>query len=592
MVQESLFRETLAMSNETRAHILIVDDEEGIRGVLDELLSASYECRTVSSAEEALSLLATEKFDLVLSDIRMSGMSGLEMIPYALKSAPDTVVMMISGEPTIESAIEAMRVGAFDYIRKPFDLQHVEAAVKRALDHHSLLEAKRLYENHLEELVTRRTAERDHLAYHDALTDLPNRSLFEDRLAQALPVAQRNGRALGVLLLSLDQFKKVDDTLGHILARSLLQEVARRLSKKVPEGETVARFEGGEFALLVTQVNDTGDVVTIISQVNEALNLPFNLDASDGHELFITVSIGISLFPDDGSDEHTLLKNAGVALQRAREQGGNNYQFYAADMNAKAIHRLRLENDLQRALERKEFEVYYQPQVRISSREIVGMEALIRWHHPELGLVSPAEFIPVAEDTGLIVPIGEWVLRTACAQSKSWQDEGLTPLAVAVNLSARQFQQADLFEAVLRILDETRLDPHKLELELTESSVMENPEAATITLRRLKTMGIRIAIDDFGTGYSSLGYLKRLPIDVLKIDQSFVRDLNTDPDDAAVVMAIVTLAHNLELGVVAEGVETEEQLRLLQLLRCDGGQGYLFGKPMPAAAFRSAFAER
>jgi diguanylate cyclase (GGDEF)-like protein len=590
MRQESLFREKAAMSSETRAHILIVDDEDGIRGILEELLSARHECRAVSSAEEALSLLATEKFDLVLSDIRMSGMSGLEMIPYALKSAPDTVVMMISGEPTIESAIEAMRVGAFDYIRKPFDLQHVEAAVNRALDHHSLLEAKRLYENHLEELVSKRTAERDHLTYHDALTDLPNRSLFEDRLAQALPVAQRNNRALGVLLLSLDQFKKVDDTLGHIMARELLQEVARRLSEKVPEGETVARFEGGEFALLVTQVNDTGDVVTIINQVNEALNLPFNLDASDGRELFITVSTGISLFPDDGADEHTLLNSAGVALQRAREQGGNNYQFYAAEMNARAIHRLRLENDLQRALERKEFEVYYQSQVRISSREVVGMEALIRWHHPELGLVSPAEFIPVAEDTGLIVPIGDWVLRTACLQTKAWQDEGL-PLSIAVNLSARQFQQEDLFESVLRILDETQLEPHKLELELTESSIMKNAEAATITLRRLKTTGIRIAIDDFGTGYSSLGYLKRLPIDVLKIDQSFVSDLNTNPDDAAVVMAIVTLAHNLDLGVVAEGVETEEQLRLLHLLRCDGGQGYLFGKPMPAAAFRSALAK-
>src|ERR1043166_349118 len=590
MRQESLFREKAAMSSETRAHILIVDDEDGIRGILEELLSARHECRAVSSAEEALSLLATEKFDLVLSDIRMSGMSGLEMIPYALKSAPDTVVMMISGEPTIESAIEAMRVGAFDYIRKPFDLQHVEAAVNSALDHHSLLEAKRLYENHLEELVSKRTAERDHLTYHDALTDLPNRSLFEDRLAQALPVAQRNNRALGVLLLSLDQFKKVDDTLGHIMARELLQEVARRLSEKVPEGETVARFEGGEFALLVTQVNDTGDVVTIINQVNEALNLPFNLDASDGRELFITVSTGISLFPDDGADEHTLLNSAGVALQRAREQGGNNYQFYAAEMNARAIHRLRLENDLQRALERKEFEVYYQSQVRISSREVVGMEALIRWHHPELGLVSPAEFIPVAEDTGLIVPIGDWVLRTACLQTKAWQDEGL-PLSIAVNLSARQFQQEDLFESVLRILDEPQLEPHKLELELTESSTMKNAEAATITLRRLKTTGIRIAIDDFGTGYSSLGYLKRLPIDVLKIDQSFVSALNTNPDDAAVVMAIVTLAHNLDLGVVAEGVETEEQLRLLHLLRCDGGQGYLFGKPMPAAAFRSALAK-
>jgi len=576
-------------SSNDRALILIVDDEPGVRTVLHKMLCESHECRAVSSAEEALSVLSAEKFDLVISDIKMAGMSGLEMIPHALKSAPDTVIMMISGEQTIDSAIKALRLGAFDYITKPFNLQHVKAGVDRALDHHSLLVTKRLHENHLEELVTERTAERDHLAYHDALTDLPNRILFEDRLAQAFAVAQRDGRTLGILFLSLDQFKKVNDTLGHALARRLLQEVAERISNSVPEGETVARFEGDEFALLLTRINDSGDVVGIISQITEALKLPLSLD---GHELFITTSIGISLFPDDGMDENALLKNAGAALQRAREQGGNNSQFYTADMNAKALHRLTLENNLQRALEREEFELYYQPQLKINTKEIVGMEALIRWHHPELGLVSPAEFIPLAEDSGLIVPIGEWVLRTSCIQTKSWQDEGLGPLTVAVNLSARQFQQQNLSEVILRILQETGLNPHDLELELTESSIMKNAEAAARTLSELKDMEIEISIDDFGTGYSSLGYLKRLPIDVLKIDQSFVRDLTTDPDDAALVMAIITLAHNLGLRVIAEGVETEEQLGLLRLLRCDGVQGYLFGRPMPADLFRSLLVKR
>lgn len=576
-------------SSNDRARILIVDDESAIRNILCGILSQKWNCKTADSAEEALSTLDREKFDLIISDIRMDGMTGLELIPHALKSAADTMIMMISGEQTIDSAISALRLGAFDYITKPFDLQQVETSVRRALDHHSLLVTKRRYENHLEELVTQRTAERDHLAYHDALTDLPNRTLFEDRLAQALILGHRSGQTLGIAYLSLDQFKKVDDTLGHVRGRQLLQMVAERLDQSVPKGETAARFEGDEFALLLTQIGGSGDIVAIIHRITEALRLPFTLDE---HELFITISTGISLFPDDGMDADTLLKNAGAALYRARSQGGNNYQFYRADMNAKAVHHLTLENSLQRALERKEFEVYYQPQLDIKSRETVGMEALIRWHHPDLGLVSPAEFIPLAEDSGLIVPIGEWVLRTACMQNKSWQDEGLGPLSVSVNLSARQFQQPDLSKAVVLILEETELNPHDLELELTESSIMKNAESAASTLNDLKALGVKISIDDFGTGYSSLGYLKRLPIDVLKIDRSFVRDLTTDPDDAAVVMAIITLAHNLRLKVIAEGVETEEQLRLLHLLRCDLVQGYLFGKPRPADAFRAFLKER
>jgi len=572
----------------SKERLLIVDDESEIRNILSGMLCESYTCLTASSAEEALSILQFQEFDLVISDIKMAGMSGLEMIPHVLKVAPDTVVMMVSGEQTIASAIEALRLGAFDYITKPFDLDHVKAGVDRALDHHYLLVTKRRYENDLEELVTQRTEERDHLAYHDALTDLPNRVLFEDRLTQALAVAQRSEQMLAILLFSIDQFKKVNDTLGHAPGQILLQEVAERVNKNVSEGETIARFEGDEFALLLTQVNDTGNTVTIIRKINEALKLPFNLD---DHELFVTISTGISLFPDDGLNGHSLLKNAGTALHRAREQGGNNYQFYEPNMNARALHLLTLENSLQRALERSEFEVYYQPQLNISTREIVGIEALIRWHHPELGLVSPAEFIPLAEDTGLILPIGEWVLRTACTQSKEWQQERLRPRSMAVNLSARQFQQPNLAAVVVRILQETGLSPHALELELTESAIMKNPEAAATTLGDLKGMGVKISIDDFGTGYSSLNYLKRLPLDILKIDQSFVRDLTTNPDDAAVVVAIITLAHNLGLRVTAEGVETEDQLKLLHLFRCDIGQGYLFGKPMPAGVFRSSLLE-
>jgi diguanylate cyclase (GGDEF)-like protein len=572
------------MSSESnhREHILIVDDEPEVRGIMHGILSESYDCTLACSAEEALMILSRRKFDLVISDINMGGMSGLEMIPHALASAPDTVVMMISGEKTIESAIQALRVGAFDYLEKPFDIRHVEAAVRRALEHHSLLVAKRLHENHLEELVRQRTAELEHRAYHDTLTDLPNLVLFEDRLTQALTLAQRDHRALGVLFISLDRFKKVNDTLGHTQGYCLLQEVARQLTNCVGDKGTVARFEGDEFAVLLNPIDETKDVVEIIFQINESLKLPFTLG---DQELFVTVSIGISLSPDDGEDAATLLKNAGAALYRAKEQGGNNYQFYTADMNARALKRLALESNLRRALERQEFEVYYQPRVDINTGGVVGMEALVRWQHPEMGLVLPSEFIPLAEDTGLIVPIGEWVLRTACAQAVAWQKAGSAPLSLAVNLSARQFQQPNLAGVVARVLQEVGLDSHYLDLELTESSIMKNAEAAVRSLGALKEMGVKIAIDDFGTGYSSLGYLKRLPIDMLKIDRSFVRDVATDADDASLVMSIITLAHNLRLRVIAEGVETEEQRRFLHLLRCDEWQGYLLSQPVPARAF-------
>ncbi|MDT5157450.1 MAG: hypothetical protein QOH51_1807 [Acidobacteriota bacterium] len=575
---------------ENKEHILVIDDDPEIRSIVCGMLSESYNCKEASSAEDALSILKKEKYGLVISDINMDGISGLEMTRQVRAIAPDTVVMIISGEQTIESAIEALRVGAFDYIMKPFDFVHVEGAVRRALEHHSLLAAKRRHENHLEELVRQRTAELNHLAYHDALTDLPNRTLFEDRLTQALILAERNHQALGVLFLSLDGFNNVHDTLGHAIGGRLLQKVAERLRLGAHQGETVARFEGDEFALLATQIGGTEgeNVVEVIFQINESLQLPFIID---DQELFITVSIGISLYPNDGADAATLLKNANAALYRAREQGGNNYQFYTADMNAKAMKRLALENSLRRALERSEFEVYYQPVLDINLRKIVGMEALIRWHHPELGLVQPAEFIPLAEDTGMIVPIGEWVLRTACFQSKSWQEAGFAPLSLAVNLSARQFQQQNLSEVMARILQETGLNPHHLELELTESSIMKNAESAVRTLTGLKAMGVKIAIDDFGTGYSSLGYLKRLPIDTLKIDRSFVCDITTDPDDAAIVMAIITLAHNLKLKVIAEGVGSEEQLGFLHLLRCDEWQGFLHSKPLPAKAFMQLLSE-
>jgi diguanylate cyclase (GGDEF)-like protein len=573
--------QAMRAENKRDARILIIDDDAQIRGMLLELLRANYECTEACSAEEALTLLHTEKFELVLSDIVMGGISGLEMVPHVLRRSPDTVIVMISGEQTIENAIEAMHVGAFDYVTKPFDLRHVETAVTRALKHHDLRAAIRRYEDHLEELVEQRTAERDHLTYHEALTGLPNRVLFRDRLARAVVHARRHQQLLAVIFIAIDRFKSLNDTLGHVVGDQLLCGVAERLSSFGEGGDMVASCGGEEFAILVTGLSHTEDAVKISQNVREVFKSPLSFD---DHELFVTASVGISLYPHDGEDAQTLLQHTGVALHRAKEQGGDNYQFYRADMNEQALRQLGLENSLRRALEREEFVVHYQPQINTLTEQIVGVEALVRWRHPELGLISPMEFIPLAEETGLIVPIGEWVLRTACAQNKEWQDEGFAPLRMSVNFSPRQFQQPGLVEQIRRSLGETGLAPHYLEVELTESSVMKDAELAIRTLRRLKETGVRVSIDDFGTGYSSLSYLKRFPIDTLKIDISFVRHSTTDPRDAAIVTAIITLAHSLGLKVIAEGVETEEQLGLLRALGCDEIQGYLFGKPLPAAA--------
>lgn len=566
--------------------LLIIDDEEQIRNLLKDLLGTVYDCSTASSAEEALSALSEDTFDLVISDIDMGRMSGLELVPRVHSLSPDTVVVMISGNQDIEFAIQALRVGAFDYITKPIDLRHVEASVERALKHSELLKEKRRYKEQLEELLQERTVQVDWLSYYDTVTQLPNRALFEDRLTQACSIAKSTDQSLGVLFISLDQFKKVNDSLGHGPGDSLLREFAERLKSCISESDTVARFGSDEFALLQTQIDGTNDVIETIGSMSQVLQFSFDLP---GHEVYATASVGVSMFPIDGEDCHTLLKNAGAALYKAKKSGGANYQFYTADMHELATRRLALETSLRRAIQNEEFLIHYQPRVSVDSLAITGVEALVRWQHPQFGLVSPSEFIPLAEDTGLIIPIGEWVLRQACEQNRRWQDEGFAPVQVAVNISGRQFHDRDLSQTVIRILNECGLAPNHLELELTESSIMHNSEFAASVLTRWRNMGISISIDDFGTGVSSLASLKRLPIGALKIDQSFVRDATTDPDDAAIVMAIITLAHNLRLRVVAEGVETEEQLRFLQLLRCDEIQGYFFSKPLPADKLVSLF---
>lgn len=571
---------------DAKARVLIIDDDEQIRDLLITTLKERYVCEAALTAEEALHTLMQTHFDLVISDIDLRGMTGLELVPRIHELSHDTVVVMISGNQNIETAIRAMRVGAFDYVTKPLDSHQVEAAVARALHHGASLKEKRHYKEQLEKLLAQQTAEIDRLAYYDTVTDLPNRTFFEDRLRKAVEIADSAGQKLAVLFVSLDQFKKVNDTLGHGPGDSLLKEFAERLKSCVSETDTVARFGSDEFVVLRTEIEGPGDLVETIRTLQKLLAFPFDLATQ---ELFATASVGVGLFPLDGKDSQTLLKNAGAALYKAKRSGGANYQFYTADMHVLASKRLALETDLRRAVQNEEFIIYYQPRVSVDTLAITGVEALLRWQHPQYGLILPAEFIALAEDTGLIGPIGEWVLRRACLQNKKWQKQGIGPIQVAVNICSRQFQEKDLAETVVGILEETKLDPQFLELELTESSIMENADRAASVLIRLKNLGVRILIDDFGTGFSSLASLKRLPIDALKIHKSFIFDATTDPDDASLVMAIITLAHNLRLKVIAEGVETEEQLRFLRLLRCDEIQGFLFSEPLEADGLLTLF---
>jgi diguanylate cyclase (GGDEF)-like protein/PAS domain S-box-containing protein len=690
-----------------RPLILIVDDDPTIRLMAHASLEqAGFAVEEAENGVDALPAFMRMRPDIVLLDVMMPMMDGFEACE-ALRRTPEGLhnpILMMTGLDDIESINRAYRVGATDFITKPFnwvilghrlhyiwrasqtfnDLRMSEARLanaqriarignwewdiernelhwseemfnifgvhphafgstfesflcfvhsderesvassirgsldtgtKNSIDHRIVLPdgSQRIVHTEAEvfcddtgkaismmgtvqDITERKEAERRilYLAHYDALTGLPNRTLFKDRLGQVLPQAKRHRKIVAAMLIDIDRFKYINDTLGHTIGDLLLQGIAQRLTNSVRKSDSIARhcgdpinplvsrMGGDEFIISLSELTRIEDAAHIAMRIIESLSEPFMVD---GHEIFVTASLGISIFPNDGEEIDTLLKNADIAMYHAKDQGRNNFQFYSASMNSVSLERLTMENKLRKALEREEFVLYYQPQLELSGGKIIGIEALIRWKNPEMGLVPPGQFIHLAEETGLIVPLGEWVLRTACAQNKAWQNAGYPPLRISVNISGRQFRQKDLGDTVSRIVHETGMDPQHIELELTESIIMKNEEETIKTLYALKDLGLNLSIDDFGTGYSSLSYLKRFPIDSLKIDRSFIRDLTTNADDAAITRAIIAMAHSLKLRVVAEGVEEEKQIEFLREEGCDEMQGFFFSPPVPAEAF-------
>jgi diguanylate cyclase (GGDEF)-like protein/PAS domain S-box-containing protein len=421
-------------------------------------------------------------------------------------------------------------------------------------------------------------------AQHDFVTNLPNRILLNDRVTQAISLALRNSRSIALLFLDLDHFKYINDSLGHAVGDKLLQSVAKRLQASVRASDTVSRQGGDEFVLLLSEISHPEDAATSAKKMLQSLSAPCFID---GHDLHIDGSIGISIYPADGQNAETLIKNADTAMYHAKESGRNNFQFFTAEMNMKAVARQSTESSLRRAIERNEFLLHYQPKVDLVTRTITGVEALIRWEQPGRGLIPPAQFVPIAEDCGLILPIGRWVLREACRQAREWQDAGLPFKRMSVNVSSAEFRDKGFVEGVARVLAETGLNARHLDLELTEGVLMADAGSTGVTLQALKAMGLHLAVDDFGTGYSSLSYLRQFPIDVLKIDQSFVRQITDNPDDSPIVSAIIDMGKNLKQRVVAEGIETQEQLTFLQARHCAEGQGYFFSQPLPASEIGS-----
>jgi diguanylate cyclase (GGDEF)-like protein len=618
------------------ANILIVDDKEANVLLLERMLrGAGYTALTSTMDPHAVYELHREhRYDLILLDLQMPGMDGFQVMEALKEIEHDAYlpVLVITAQP--EHKLRALKYGARDFISKPFQLPEVLSRISNMLEVRLLHRESKRHSQVLEQTIRElreaeaglRSAEAAltlekaalaehivqlqhanehlvvasveayalaeeiqeakiqmaHLAQHDVLTDLPNRFLLYDRIAQAIALARRQGRQVAVMFLDLDRFKSINDALGHGAGDQLLQSVATRLTACVRNSDTVCRQGGDEFVILLADIEHAEDVALSAQKIFAALSLSYRIDHLDLH---VTMSVGISVYPNDGQDADSLIKSADTAMYHAKQGGRNNYLFFEPQMNVLADERHSIEGGLRQALERQELILYYQPKIHLETGAISGVEALIRWQHPQRGLILPEQFIWIAEECGLIVPIGAWVLRAACEQAQAWLEAGLPPIAMAVNISAVQFRHKDFLPSLAQILKETGLSSRYLELELTESVLMQDADSTASVLQALKTMGVRLAIDDFGTGYSSLSYLKRFPIDTLKIDQSFMRDIThatSNSDDAAIVAAVLGMGKSLNHRVIAEGVETREQLAFLQAQGCSEGQGYYFGRPMIA----------
>jgi diguanylate cyclase (GGDEF)-like protein len=550
-------------------NVLLIEDNPGDARLIEEMIgeepASPFKLVYVDRLSRALEQLSNGETALILLDLSLPDSMGLETFTRVYAHSPTVPIIVLTGNDDQTIALSAVKGGAQDYL------------VKGRLDRELLLRSM-----HYSIERKRYQVQLEHQANYDALTGLPNRNLLHDRLRQAV-YAQRVPRSIAVVFMDLDHFKFVNDSLGHSTGDLLLKAMAERLRSVLREGDTVGRVGGDEFVLILNDQSNEEIIYRAMQRISAKVSEPITIE---GKELYITCSAGISIYPQDGTDVDTLLKNADAAMYRAKEHGRSNFQFYTSEMNERVNERLALENALRRALERNELALHYQQKVDLRTGRIVGAEALVRWLHPEWGLVRPARFIPLAEETGLIVAIGEWVLREACRQTRAWLDAGLEPGVVSVNLSVRQFRQEGLVRTVSRILEETRLEPAQLEMELTESMVMQNVDAAIAILQGLKQLGVTLSLDDFGTGYSSLSYLKDLPIDTLKIDRSFVRDIGAgaEPDEGVLAQAIISLAHALHLKVIAEGVETDAQVRFLRRHGCDEVQGFLYGEAVPPEA--------
>jgi diguanylate cyclase (GGDEF)-like protein/PAS domain S-box-containing protein len=524
-------------------------------------LNLVAEAMTGWPREEAIGKPLAEVFRIIDGGTRKTALDPMEMAVEQNRTVGLTVNCVLIRRDGFESAIEDSAAPIHDRSGR------VTGAV---IVFHDVSAARAM------------SSQMTHSAQHDLVTNLPNRLLLSDRITQAIALARRQNRPIGVIFLDLDRFKYINDSLGHAVGDELLQSVSRRLLANVRGSDTVSRLGGDEFVVLLSEITCPEDAATSAKRLLLSFSAPHSIAGQDQH---IDASIGISIYPEDGEKAETLIKNADTAMYHAKEHGRNNFQFFTAEMNLKSVERQSLEGSLRHALGREEFLLYYQPKVNLDTGEITGVEALIRWQRPGRGLVPPAQFVPIAEDCGLIIQIGRWVLREACRQAREWQDAGLPFKRVSINVSAVEFRDKSFVEGVRTILLETGLEARYLELEVTEGVLMEDAESTASVLQELKTMGVQLAVDDFGTGYSSLSYLRQFPIDVLKIDQSFIHQITSDPDDSSIVSAIIHMGKSLKHLVIAEGIETQEQREYLQTQRCTEGQGYLFSRPLAAAQF-------